>query len=125
MEADRGAVCWVCRVTAPMSTRSLVCTFCAGQISPTLEYTPRSYSEHRDHTGYECDDCAATWDTTGEVTTSGVARCLACAHPFSHNPNCWCGCESVNAPLDSASTAVQPSMSRQNTDYPQDGGMST
>lgn len=91
MEADRSAVRRVRSVTAPV--RSLVCTFCAGEISPTLEYTPHSYSEHRDHTGYECDDCPAAWDKTGEVVTPGAARCPACAHPFSHDPNCWCGCE--------------------------------
>jgi hypothetical protein len=79
-------------------TRELVCTFCEGQISPTLEYTPRPYSEHRDHTGYECDDCTATWSQAGEVVTEGVARCPECAHPFTHAPNCWCGCEPAGPP---------------------------
>lgn len=30
-----------------------------------------SYSEHRDHTGYECDDCPAEWDKHGNVTKQG------------------------------------------------------
>jgi hypothetical protein len=52
----------------------LVCTFCEGQISPTLEYTPRPYSEHRDHTGYECDNfrCGAEWDAAGRNTVPSM-----------------------------------------------------
>lgn len=46
----------------------LRCTACGSTLSPLLEYTSGSYSEHRDHTGYECDDCFATWDKRGEPT---------------------------------------------------------
>jgi hypothetical protein len=50
----------------------LRCTRCGSRITPTLEYRPASYSEHRDHIGYECDDCPARWDTQGEpVLTCG------------------------------------------------------
>lgn len=52
---------------------NLRCTFCGGEFSPVLEYTGMSYSEHRDLTGYECDDynCGAEWDKFGNVTTEG------------------------------------------------------
>jgi hypothetical protein len=46
----------------------LRCTSCGSTITPVLEYTPMAYSEHRDHTGYECDECPASWDKRGEPT---------------------------------------------------------
>lgn len=48
----------------------LRCPFCRSEFSPILEYTVHSYSEHRDLTGYECDnyDCGAEWDRRGNLT---------------------------------------------------------
>lgn len=48
----------------------LTCTACGAQVSPLLEYTGHAYSEHRDHTGYECDECPATWDKWGAPTSA-------------------------------------------------------
>lgn len=47
----------------------LRCLYCGDEITPVLEYTA-SYSEHRDHTGYECDNyrCDARWDKRGNPT---------------------------------------------------------
>lgn len=50
---------------------NLRCPWCGAEISPILEYTSGSYSEHRDHNGYECDDCFAQWDRRGNVTKAG------------------------------------------------------
>jgi predicted DNA-binding transcriptional regulator AlpA len=44
---------------------ALRCTACGGEITPRLEYRSGSYSEHRDHEGYDCDDCPAAWDQRG------------------------------------------------------------
>ena len=45
----------------------LRCPYCHDEITPDLEYRPGSYSEHRDHVGYECDNyqCDARWDKFG------------------------------------------------------------
>jgi len=45
------------------------CPYCSGQISATLEYTGSGYSDHRDQTGFECDNysCGATWDRNGDI----------------------------------------------------------
>lgn len=47
----------------------LRCPYCGDEITPDLEYTTMSYSEHRDHVGYECDNwaCDARWDKFGGV----------------------------------------------------------
>lgn len=46
----------------------LRCPACGSTLAPTLEYAGGSYSEHRDHTGYECDECPAAWDKNGDPT---------------------------------------------------------
>lgn len=48
----------------------LRCPVCLDPISVILEYVPGSYSEHRDHKGYECDNfrCRAEWDQFGRNT---------------------------------------------------------
>lgn len=48
----------------------LRCPACGDTFTAILEYTARgSYSEHRDLTGYECDnyDCLAEWDQHGTL----------------------------------------------------------
>ncbi len=65
-------------MSAPVATDStrpapppLRCTVCGGPISAVLTYNSAfTYSEHRDLTGYECDDyaCGAEWDKNGEPT---------------------------------------------------------
>lgn len=49
--------------------RELRCPYCGDEITPDLAYRPLSYSEHRDHVGYECDHyaCDARWDNRGRV----------------------------------------------------------
>jgi hypothetical protein len=48
---------------------ALRCPTCGDEITAELVYTA-SYSEHRDLTGYECDnyECGAEWDQWGGVT---------------------------------------------------------
>ena len=48
--------------------RPLRCTACGLGLMASLVYTGHGYSEHRDHDGYECLDCYATWDKNGDPT---------------------------------------------------------
>jgi hypothetical protein len=52
-------------VTEP---RPLRCPYCGGTFETVLEYTAR-YSEHRDLTGFECEnyECDAAWKPNGDV----------------------------------------------------------
>jgi hypothetical protein len=51
-------------------TPPLRCPVCLDPLTVILEYVTGSYSEHRDHKGYECDNfrCDARWDQWGNVT---------------------------------------------------------
>lgn len=73
---------------------ALRCTFCGSEITPILEYRIRSYSEHRDHTGYECDDCPAEWDKHGNVTKQGGTCSFAFPTPGGLAAECglWLPC---------------------------------
>lgn len=53
-------------------TGNLVCPACGDTFSAILEYTGYSHSEHRDLSGYECDnyDCLAEWDSRGQLRQS-------------------------------------------------------
>jgi hypothetical protein len=55
-------------------TPPLRCPVCGDELSPVLEYTGVAHSEHRDFTGYECDNyrCGAAWDARGNVTREAV-----------------------------------------------------
>jgi hypothetical protein len=49
--------------------RRLVCPYCGNDIEVELTYTSMAYSEHRDLTGFECEnwECNARWDNCGNV----------------------------------------------------------
>lgn len=89
---------------------NLGCPFCGSTFTANLEYTAR-YSDHRDLTGYECDNyaCDARWDKNGNLTrpskhatqhvytlstrpkslreTVNIARGIVARHPEeSHEP---------------------------------------
>lgn len=84
---------------------ALRCTFCGDEITPTLEYRPGSYSEHRDHTGYECDDCPAEWDKHGNVTKQGGKCSFTFPTPGGLAAECglWLPC-SLHPPTDTSRT---------------------
>lgn len=44
------------------------CPYCGSEIEAELSYTGGAYSEHRDLTGYECENyaCYARWDKRGD-----------------------------------------------------------
>lgn len=67
---------------------NIVCPFCKGEISPVLEYTGHAYSEHRDFTGYECDEykCGAEWNSRGIMTTPSRIE----AKPMNAQVKEWC-----------------------------------
>lgn len=48
----------------------ILCPYCGSRFEAILEYVPGSYSEHRDHNGYECENyqCGAQWDNQGYAT---------------------------------------------------------
>lgn len=49
---------------------NLRCPHCGDTFTAELEYTPYAHSEHRDHTGYACDnwECGAEWNNQGGPT---------------------------------------------------------
>jgi len=52
-----------------MKGKDIRCPYCGSEIETILEYTGHSYSEHRDHTGFECESfkCLAEWDHRGNL----------------------------------------------------------
>jgi hypothetical protein len=61
---DRGTV----NDDKPRGLLALRCPYCGGEIEAELTYTGYAYSEHRDLTGYECENytCNARWDKRGQ-----------------------------------------------------------
>jgi hypothetical protein len=62
-------------MTEPTARRSsttpypaLCCPVCKARLFVELAYVGRGYSEAREHDGYECLDCYASWDTDGQPT---------------------------------------------------------
>lgn len=47
----------------------LVCPYCGDTFETELQYRVGSYSEHRDHTGFGCDNylCDARWANDGQL----------------------------------------------------------
>lgn len=58
----------------PAATPDLRCPVCWDPLTALLAYTGHGYSEHRDHTGYECDNfrCGAEWDAAGRNTVPSM-----------------------------------------------------
>jgi DNA-directed RNA polymerase subunit RPC12/RpoP len=48
--------------------RRLVCPYCGGQITATLEDKGFAYTSYQVCGGYECAECGAEWDTHGGTT---------------------------------------------------------
>jgi len=49
--------------------KDIRCPYCKSEIETVLEYTGHAYSEHRDLTGFNCDnwECDAEWDKRGKL----------------------------------------------------------